>query len=296
MRNATDDPYLYPGTRTLKNRKNIRDAKELQNFESQSVLRRYLEARQHPIPGNFDTSHLKAIHRRLFQDVYDWAGQFRVTPLGKEEFIGGPVTWFTAPGQVSSELDRVYSDLVRIGFLQGLTLTDFATRAASLFVSIFRIHPFRQGNGRAQRLFLDHLGQAADHELNFDVVSEERMIRASVDADRGDISTMRRLFTDILDPERYRALRAAVDFLEKADKRQFDWNKAYIAFTMPGQHYAGVLVGRQGDAFMMRNVIRGHVVVGRQSDIPENIRSGERLEFTAAAEPPSHRRKRGRSR
>jgi hypothetical protein len=49
---------------------------------------------------------------------------------------------------------------------------------------------------------------------------------------------------------------------------------------MPGQHYAGVLVGRQGDAFMMRDDIRGHVVVGRQSDIPENIRSGERLEFT----------------
>jgi cell filamentation protein len=105
MSNVTDDPYLYPGTRTLKNRKNIRDAKELQNFESESLLRRYIKAWQSPVPGNFDTSHLKAIHRHLFQDVYDWAGQFRVTALGKEEFIGGPVTWFTPPAQVSFELD-----------------------------------------------------------------------------------------------------------------------------------------------------------------------------------------------
>ena len=219
-----------------------------------------------------------------------------MTPLGKEEFIGGPVTWFTAPGQVSFELDRVFRELGRNGFLKGLNRTDFAAGAAGLLVSINRAHPFREGNGRAQRLFLEHLGRAASQELNFDVVSEERMIQASVDAGRGDNSTMRRLFTDILDPERYRALRAAVDFLEKADKRRFDWNKAYLAFTMPGQHYAGVLVGRQGDAFLMRDAIRGHVVVGRQSDIPENLRSGERLAFTAAEELPSQRRKRGRTR
>jgi cell filamentation protein len=161
MSNATDDPYLYPGTRTLENRKNIRDAEELQNFESQSVLRRYLEARRHSVPGNFDTSHLQAIHRHLFQDVYDWAGQFRVTPLGKEEFIGGPVTWFTAPGQVSFELDRMFRGLGRNGFLKGLNRTDFAAGTAGLLVSINRVHPFREGNGRAQRLFLEHLGRAA---------------------------------------------------------------------------------------------------------------------------------------
>ena len=190
----------------------------------------------------------------------------------------------------------MFSELGRKDFLKGLNRADFATGASALLVSINRVHPFREGNGRAQRLFLEHLGRAVDHELNFDVVSEERMIQASVDAGRGDLSTMHRLFTDILDPDRYRALRAAVDFLEKVDKRQFDWNKAYLAFTMPGQHYAGVLVGRQGEAFMMRDEVRGHVVIGRQSDIPENVRNGERLAFTAAEELPSQCRKRGRTR
>jgi fido (protein-threonine AMPylation protein) len=97
MSNVSDDPYLYPGTTVLRNRKGLRDPALLEEFEAAAVLRRYLEIRQAPLPPLLDADHLRALHRDLFQDVYSWAGEFRITRLGKEEFAGGRVRFFAEP-------------------------------------------------------------------------------------------------------------------------------------------------------------------------------------------------------
>ena len=145
---------------------------------------------------------------------------------------------------------------------------------------------------------MEQLARAAGPELKFDVISRERMVQASIESERGDRGKLERLLTDLLEPERYRALREAVSFLEKIDQKQFDWNKAYVTFTVPGQYYAGVLFGRQGDSFMMRDEVRHHLIVGKQSDIPPTTRSGERLSFTTPGSltPPAPERKRSRGR
>src|ERR1022692_330514 len=64
------DPYLYPGTDVLKNVPGLREAGQLAAFERYEIL-------QNPIQGAFDAAHLKALHKRVFQDVFTWAGQFR---------------------------------------------------------------------------------------------------------------------------------------------------------------------------------------------------------------------------
>lgn len=43
---------------------------------------RIRELAGHPLHGHFDYAHMKAIHRNIFQDVYEWAGQERVGPVG----------------------------------------------------------------------------------------------------------------------------------------------------------------------------------------------------------------------
>jgi len=82
----TDDPYVYPGTSTLRNKLNITDADELDAFERRMVAARAAEG----VPvGDFDLAHLRAIHRHLFQDVYDWAGELRTVEIskGRQQFI-----------------------------------------------------------------------------------------------------------------------------------------------------------------------------------------------------------------
>src|SRR5437588_8013537 len=74
---GNSDPYLYPGTNVLKNLRGLTDPKLLERFETRRSHRRIAELIDTPVPGGFDVAHLKAIHRHIFQDVYQWAGQFR---------------------------------------------------------------------------------------------------------------------------------------------------------------------------------------------------------------------------
>jgi cell filamentation protein len=76
----SDDPYVYPGTQTLRNRLDITNPKELSRVERSLVTDRIAQG----IPqGPFDLTHLRAIHRHLFQDIYDWAGQLRTVEINK---------------------------------------------------------------------------------------------------------------------------------------------------------------------------------------------------------------------
>lgn len=61
--------YIYPGTTILRNKLGIIDADELDALERRMFAARAAEG---VLTGDFDLAHLQAIHRHLFQDVYDW--------------------------------------------------------------------------------------------------------------------------------------------------------------------------------------------------------------------------------
>ncbi|HEY6248449.1 MAG TPA: hypothetical protein VI685_00735, partial [Candidatus Angelobacter sp.] len=76
------DPYLLPGTSTLRNLAGISDFAELQHFEAISTAQRISELLLEPIQGPFDVPYLQHVHRYIFQDVYSWAGEFRTVNMG----------------------------------------------------------------------------------------------------------------------------------------------------------------------------------------------------------------------
>ncbi|MCX6415646.1 MAG: cell filamentation protein Fic, partial [Actinobacteria bacterium] len=78
------EDFLYPGTDVLRNRLNITNAQELERAERALTFGRLVELRSTGAgAGGFDFAHLQAIHRHVFQDVYEWAGQVRAVTLGK---------------------------------------------------------------------------------------------------------------------------------------------------------------------------------------------------------------------
>lgn len=79
------DPYLIPGTKTLQNKLGITDSATLSTFERKFTSARDAAAITNPAPGNLDFDHLKYIHKNLFQDVYEWAGQVRTVNIAKGE-------------------------------------------------------------------------------------------------------------------------------------------------------------------------------------------------------------------
>src|SRR5208337_1902475 len=79
------DPYLDAASGVLKNRLGITDAATLEQAEAALVATRSYELSQKPLAGRFDLSHLEAIHRYLFGDLYEWAGELRTVDISKGE-------------------------------------------------------------------------------------------------------------------------------------------------------------------------------------------------------------------
>lgn len=155
---AFDDPYVYKGTSVLKNKLKTRDAAVLSAFEVEMTALRAEE----PLPdGRFGTAHYRAVHHHIFQDVYRWAGRYRTVRTGKDG------SWFCYPEYIPREMERVFGDLRRSAFLAGRTFDDFAVGAADFLAELNAIHPFREGNGRAQLSFFFLLANKAGRPLDF---------------------------------------------------------------------------------------------------------------------------------
>lgn len=236
--------------------------------------------------GNFDADHLKAIHRHLFQDVYEWAGHTRdeLVPLSDGTIATEPRLRkldgkeFMNGRDIAARLDEIATHLQETDFLRGLPREEFATAAADVMAAINEAHPFREGNGRTQRAFMQELAKQAGHTLDLNALSRERMIQASIAAnENNDPSMMRRLFDEISNPRRVHALREATDYLQG---HNFNWNDCYVATIEPGHRVELTMVGLAGDHFMART--ESDILIGKTRDLPKPTpHRGER--FTVAA-------------
>jgi hypothetical protein len=118
----------------------------LAQFEAEATTRRIVELIARPVNGPFDVAHLKAVHRHVFQDVYSWAGQFRTINISKAGHL------FGAAAFLERSLASLFQRLARENHLKGAASDAFVKRAFYLG-EINAAHPFREGNGRAQREF-----------------------------------------------------------------------------------------------------------------------------------------------
>jgi cell filamentation protein len=167
------DPYVYPGTDVLRNLRDIRDPEILAEFEAEATSARILELIGLPPKGKFDTTHLQALHRHIFQDVYPWAGEFRTVNISK----GG--NSFARADFIEPSLNDLFRKLASEERLQGLDRQKFTTRSAFFLGEINAVHPFREGNGRTQREFIRQLAAAAGFIVDWRSVTRDQMTAAS---------------------------------------------------------------------------------------------------------------------
>lgn len=174
----TNDPHSERGNACPRNFFGITDYAHLQPVETVFALKRAVELEEKGITGSFDSDHLRAVHRYLFQDVFPWAGELRVVNIAKGNAMFGPAR------HVAAALDDAMAKLKREDFLSGLAPAEFAGRAGFYLGEINAIHPFREGNGRALREFIRQLALHAGHPLSWAVAgagfSQQMMIDASI--------------------------------------------------------------------------------------------------------------------
>lgn len=174
---AFDDPYCYPGTDTLKNRLNLRDPDALAAFEAEISAQRADE----PLPaGRLGVRHFCAVHRHLFQDVYEWAGRFRTIRLAKDGSA------FCYPENIPGQIEELFDWLRTQNFLRQLGARDFAAALAHFLAVLNAIHAFREGNGRTQLIFAALLAARAGHPLDLAKLDPERFLAAMITSFKGD--------------------------------------------------------------------------------------------------------------
>lgn len=193
-RRDNGDPYVVPDTGVLRNLAGLQDATLLEEYEGEMSIMRQFELSLDPLPADFDLSHLKAIHRFLFQDVYFWAGEVRTVDISKGS------SRFGSHLHVESYLGKLFDQLVleRKAWADFPAAVDWADRFAHYMGEINAVHPFREGNGRTQRLFISQLAEEHGVEIRWDRMTAGQILTASIASFNGDTAPLKKLIASHL--------------------------------------------------------------------------------------------------
>lgn len=162
----------------MRNVVDIRDPDELHSFESSAAAfrQRKLNSDRSLVVHSYDAEHVRAIHRYLFQDVYEWAGEFRTINMHKN----GTRREFADVN--TGEIDRYLADvqhLVTGTAWDRLVQSQFIIAAANVFAHLNQAHPFREGNGRSSKVFMEQVSQRSHFTFDYARVSPEEWNQAS---------------------------------------------------------------------------------------------------------------------
>jgi cell filamentation protein len=170
-----EDEY-YPGTSVLINLEGIRDPEELLERETELHLAAYEE-----MFGSFDEQltpdlpFFYYLHHMIFSRLYMWASRPRTVGISK----GG--TPFCPPQNIDAMMGALFVELEKEQWLAGSEFKSFIERAAYYACEINAVHPFREGNGRTIRFYLDVLSARTRGDIfDWTLTSENEYLQACI--------------------------------------------------------------------------------------------------------------------
>lgn len=145
------DPYTQENG-TLKNKLSITDHDILKSAEKDITFSKFLNVNQ-TFSSKFDISYLKSIHKHIFEDIFDWAGEFRDVPIYKDEIvIPGLSLDYSNPKNIEKELTECLNEMNSTSW-NSLSLEEKSFTFTLQLAKLWKIHPFRDGNTRTTLTF-----------------------------------------------------------------------------------------------------------------------------------------------
>jgi cell filamentation protein len=184
------DPYADPVTGVLRNKLGLSRAAELEAAEREITHAALIFLREMPVHPRYDLAHLCEVHRRIFGDIYDRAGQVRTVAIAKGSM-------FCLPRYIEPSAAEIFRQLRNEHFLRGLDRDTFIDRLTYYLGEVNAVHPFREGNGRTQRAFFEQLADDAGFTLAWQCLDAARNIAASVAIMREDAAPMRKMLDEL---------------------------------------------------------------------------------------------------
>lgn len=182
-----DSLYCYSGTNILKNKLNIHDEYILEQaeFELSGLSSNLIDYSEPP----YDLKYLKSIHAQLFGDLYEWAGQLRQIDISKGD------TRFCTFSRIEIEINKLFAPFQQQNYFQGLELQQLIPKLADFYCELNVIHPFREGNGRTQRIFFEHLIAYCGYGIDWSKIdSKEQWVQANIEGFYGNLQPLTQIF------------------------------------------------------------------------------------------------------
>ncbi len=179
---------------------NLIGAKTLDELSKKELLLvgvKLTEIQNNSIHGKLDYIHLKDIHKFLFEDIYTFAGLDRyesnITAL-----FGKDKTLFTPYDKLQTIAKALFDALKKENYFKDQSKEELIKSLASFMNGLNILHPFREGNGRVQRVFIEYLANYNGYALNFQDISSKEMVIASIHGANGNLISMEDIFKKTL--------------------------------------------------------------------------------------------------
>ena len=185
------DVYCYPASDVLVNLLNIQNAEQLAEAEASFSAVRYRND-QSTITSleQLTLAHLQHLHYQLFQDIYAWAGQLRTVDISKG------ATRFCHCQRIQPEAGKL---MALIPALDQINDKDaMADAMADLYCELNMLHPFRDGNGRAQRFFFEEMAFLLGYEITWPPISQQEWVNANIAGVNLNLEPLQQIFRQAL--------------------------------------------------------------------------------------------------
>ncbi len=188
-----DFTYIDSETGILRNLQDVTDPDVLLFVESGAVTKRLQELYENPVKINGIDS-LFEIHRYLFRDIYVWAGKIRTVEISKDGKQFFPTSHFD---NAFRYIDQLIIEFKEIPKNNKKLLVE---KLVEILDNVNYLHPFREGNGRAQREFLRLLALEKGLKLNLNPPDNlsvyERYMKGTIES---DVKTLTELIFELID-------------------------------------------------------------------------------------------------
>lgn len=178
----------YEGTSCLINKFDIKDETVLKELETTITLTKITEYSLNPLFNTFDVQHYKKIHKYLFGDIYDWAGEYRTVDMSKKGTV------FANADSIENLMSKCFERLNNKNLFQGLNFDDFVDNLVDFYCVTNMIHPFREGNGRTQRAFLTQLINENGYDIDFFKIDTDELMIATIQSANGVTDYLKDIF------------------------------------------------------------------------------------------------------
>ena len=231
------DIYLFEDCKVLKNKLGIKDEAQLDKAESEFASISMMELMDSGF-SDFSPSGVCKIHKAVFGDVYDWAGEYRIINIQKREpLLAGKSVWYSNWEDIDRDLKAAWQKIDTVDWTH-LSHDDFAKSVARLFPAIWQTHPFREGNTRTVvmliALFAEQYGYYFDYELM--AASAGYVRNAFVLCCFGEHSEFEHLEKILIDAISTEPVDESEESETEANKKSSKYEKYYVEDYKPTPH------------------------------------------------------------